>query len=373
MLRNWNGGSELKRLGISVYPERAPKEACYEYMKLAGKYGFQRVFTCLLSVEESREKIVDEFTEFCKVAHESGLIVSVDTNPQVFERLGAAPMDLSVFAQMGVDIIRLDGHFGEFEDIQITRNPYGILIEYNASCSMALDLMIEKGADRNNMCICSNFYPQRNTGMGLKRYKELNSRYQPLGLTNATFVTSREKNTHGPWEVYEGLPTLEIHRDLPIDLQLRHLSALGLCTDFMIGNAFASEEELKIMAETDLSKPAMKVDVEEGISEIERELITCDIHASRDDCNELVVRSSFPRVKYKKESIVPRENHKDVFTKGDVIIVNDNLKHYAGELMIVLDEIKASDDYNYVGHINEGEQLILDCIRPAHGFALMIR
>ena len=79
-------------------------------------------------------------------------------------------------------------------------------------------------------------------------------------------------------EVYEGLPTLEIHRDLPIDLQLRHLSALGLCTDFMIGNAFASEEELKIMAETDLSKPSMKVDAEEGISEIEREIITCDIH-----------------------------------------------------------------------------------------------
>ena len=40
----------MKRLGISVYPERASKEDCYAYMKLAGKYGFQRVFTCLLSV-----------------------------------------------------------------------------------------------------------------------------------------------------------------------------------------------------------------------------------------------------------------------------------------------------------------------------------
>lgn len=360
-----------KRLGISVYPERASKEACYAYMRLAGKYGFQRVFTCLLSVEESREKIVDEFTEFCRAAHESGLAVSVDTNPEVFRRLGATPLDLAVFARMGVDIIRLDGHFGEFEDIQITRNPYGILIEYNASCTMALDLMIEKGADRNNMCICSNFYPQRNTGMGLKRYRELNSRYQPLGLANAAFVTSREKNTHGPWEVYDGLPTLEIHRDLPIDLQLRHLNALGFCSDFMIGNAFASEGELKSMAETDLSRLSIKVDAAEGISGIEKEIITCDIHASRDDCNELVVRSSFPRVKYKEESIAPRENQKAVFTKGDVVIVNDNLKHYAGELMIVLDEIKAADVYNYAGHINENEQLILDCIRPAHGFTLI--
>ena len=330
----------MKRLGISVYPERASKEACYAYMKLAGGYGFQRVFTCLLSVEESRERIVDEFTEFCKIAHESGLTVSVDTNPEVFKRLGATPLDLSVFARMGVDIIRLDGHFGELEDIQITRNPYGIMIEYNASCTMAL---------------------------------ELNSRYQPLGLTNAAFVTSREKNTHGPWEVYDGLPTLEIHRDLPIDLQLRHLNALGFCSDFMIGNAFASEEELKLMAETDLSRLSMKVDAAEGISRIEREIITCDLHASRDDCNELLVRSSFPRVKYKEETIVPRRHDKTVFTKGDVIIVNDNLKHYAGELMIVLDQIQASDAYNYVGRVNEGEQLILDCIRPAHGFGLTIR
>lgn len=362
-----------KRLGISVYPERAPKEKCYEYMKLAGKYGFQRVFTCLLSVRESREQVISEFSEFCKIAHENGLAVSVDTNPEVFERLGATPFDLSVFAKMDVDIIRLDGHFGEFEDIAITKNPQHIMIEYNASCAMALDLMIEKGADRTNMCICSNFYPQRNTGMGLKRFQELNQRYQPLGLNNAAFVTSREKDTHGPWEVYDGLPTLEIHRDLPVDLQLRHLNALGFNNDFMIGNAFAAEAELKAMAETRLDKIMLKADLAEGVSDIEKEIMTCELHASRDDCNELVVRSSFPRMEYKKETIAPRENDKTVFTKGDVIIVNDNLKHYAGELMIVLEEIRADDCYNYVGHVNEGEQLVLDCIRPANGFGLIIR
>lgn len=363
----------MKRLGISVYPEHASKEECYNYMRLAGKYGFKRVFTCLLSVKESKEKIVEEFTEFCNVAHESGLMVSVDTNPEVFERLGATPRDLSVFAQMGVDVIRLDGHFGELEDIEITKNPHNILIEYNASGNMALAMMLEKGANRTNMCICSNFYPQRNTGMGLARFKELNSKYQPLGLNNAAFVTSQEEHTHGPWEVYDGLPTLEIHRDLPIDVQVRHLNALGFCNDFMVGNAFASEEELKAMAEVNLNKISMKVDLAEGVSDIEKEIIICDMHASRDDCNELVVRSSFPRMKYKGETIAPRENGKDVFIKGDVIIVNDNLKHYAGELMVVLDEIKASDEYNYVGHINTGEQLILDCIKPSNSFTLMIR
>ena len=360
----------MKRLGISVYPERAPREKCYEYMKLAGKYGFQRVFTCLLSVEEDKEKIKEDFTEFCKVAHENGLKVSVDTNGAVFKRLEAGPRDLSVFAEMGVDIIRLDEHFSDAEDIAITKNPYGIMIEYNASSTQALDVMIKKGADRSNMCLCSNFYPQRNTGMGLARWQELNRWYQPLGLNNAAFVTSREPHTHGPWAVYDGLPTLEIHRDLPIDLQLRHLNAMGLCNDFLIGNAFASEAELKAMAETDLSKISIKVSAAETISETEKEIITCDIHASRDDCNELVIRSSWPRIQYKDKAIVPRANGKETFTRGDVIIVNDNLKHYAGELMIVLSEIKADDVYNYAGHVDGGEQLLLDCIKPAYSFAL---
>lgn len=362
----------MRKLGISVYPEHASKEKCYEYMKLAGKYGFKRVFTCLLSVKETKEEIIKNFSEFCQVAHDSGLAVSVDTNPEIFKKLEATPLDLSVFAQMGVDIIRLDGHFGEFEDIEITKNPYNIMIEYNSSSTIGLDLMIESGANKNNMCICNNFYPQRNTGMGLERYKELCSRYQPLGLNNATFVTSQEEHTHGPWEVYDGLCTLEIHRDLPIDVQARHLNALGFCNDIMIGNAFASEEELKALSEINLNKLTMKVELEDGVSDIEKEIITWPCHASRDDCNELIVRASASRVAFKNNVIVPRKNDKKVFKKGDVIIVNDNLKHYAGELMIVLTEITATDEYNYVGHLNAGEQLILDCIRPKYSFELKI-
>lgn len=363
----------MGRLGISVYPEHAAKEKCYEYMRLAGKYGFKRVFTCLLSVKENKEEIISTFSEFCKVAHENGLTVSVDTNPEIFKKLDATPLNLAVFAQMGIDIIRLDGHFGEFEDIEITKNPYNIMIEYNSSGTIGLDLIVESGANKNNMCLCSNFYPQRNTGMGLKRYKELCSRYQPLGLNNASFVTSQEEHTHGPWEVYDGLCTLEIHRDLPIDVQARHLQALGFCNDIMIGNAFASEEELKALSEINLNKITMKIELEEGISDIEKEIITCSSHASRDDCNERIVRSSNPRVIFKGKDIVPRKNEKKVFQKGDVVIVNDNLKHYAGELMIVLTEMKATDQYNYAGHLNEGEQLILDCVKPRYSFELMVK
>lgn len=41
--------------------------------------------------------------------------------------------------------------------------------------------------------------------------------------------------------------------------------------------------------------------------------------------------------------------------------------------MIVLKEMGATDEYNYVGHLDEGEQLIPDCIRPKYSFDIQIR
>ena len=112
----------MHRLGISLYPEHSTPEADYAYMELAAKYGFSRIFTCLLSVEKGADETIAEFGAFMAKAHELGFVVAVDTNEQVFERLGASPNDLSPFAKMGVDIIRLDGHFGDMGDIMLTRN-----------------------------------------------------------------------------------------------------------------------------------------------------------------------------------------------------------------------------------------------------------
>ena len=361
----------MKRLGISVFPEHTTKEKAYAYMRRAGELGYKRVFTCFLSVTESKEETVKNFKEFCDVAHEAGMIVAADTNPEVFGKLGATPYDLSVFKEIGLDIIRLDGHFGETEDIAITHNPYGIMIEYNASGTIAIENMIECGADAENMCFCSNFYPQRHTGMGLERYTELASRYRKAGMRLASFVTSQEKDTFGPWPVYDGLPTLEMHRDLPVDLQLRHHNAINLAQDILIGNCFASDEELKALAETDLTKINMKIDLEPDLSDTERDVIFWDRHAQRDDCNDMIIRSTWTRVVYKGRPVPPRKRKDPVVHRGDVLVVNDNLEHYRGELWLIKKDMEVSDQYNLVGHLKENEDILLDYIKPRGLFGII--
>ena len=75
----------MHRLGISVYPEKSTQKEVYDYLELAAKYGFSRIFTCLLSVNDPKEKIMKDFGEFMDKAHSLGYVVAVDTNPEVFK------------------------------------------------------------------------------------------------------------------------------------------------------------------------------------------------------------------------------------------------------------------------------------------------
>lgn len=361
----------MKQLGISVYPEHTTKEETYAYIRKAGKLGYKRVFTCFLSVEEDKEEIIKNFSELCSVVHEAGMVISADTNQEVFAKLGATPFDLSVFREIGLDIIRLDGHFGDVEDIAITHNPYGIKIEYNASSTIDIANLVRCGADEENMCLCSNFYPQRHTGMGLQRYVELTAAYKASGLRIGSFVSSNNKDTFGPWAVYDGLPTLEIHRDLPIDLQARHLHAMNLCQDILIGNCYASDEELAALAGIDFSKITVRIDFDADASDLEKEIVLYDKHSSRDDCNDLIVRSSAPRIAFKGCSIPERPRQDKMVHRGDMVIVNDNLEHYRGEVWIALKDMELSNEYNLVGKVPEQEQIILDWIKPRFLFGFI--
>lgn len=85
------------------------------------------------------------------------------------------------------------------------------------SADSTVDYLIKHGADIHNMTICHNFYPQQYSGVSWELCMRLNKKWKKLGLSTAAFVTSNALNTFGPWNVSHGLPTLELHRTLPIE------------------------------------------------------------------------------------------------------------------------------------------------------------
>lgn len=361
----------MARLGISIYPEQSTPEEDLAYIRRAAGCGFQRIFTCLLSAgDKSREELIREFRLRIDAAHEAGMEVILDVNPAVFGKLGASYEDLEVFKEMHADGIRLDEGFDGMHTSGLTFNPQGLKIELNASTEMGyIDAVLTHCPDRSRLITCHNFYPQKYTGLSLAHFNECNAFIHERGLKIAAFVSSSQKGAYGPWPVNEGLCTLEMHRGLPVDFQVRHLFADGLVDDVLIANAYASEEELKACAMANPAVLTFGIELEKELTPTERDILYYGSHVVRGDMSEYMLRSTWTRVYFADRS-VPAANTRDL-VRGDVVILNDGYSRYKGELHIVTKEMKNDGRKNVIGHIPVYEHILLDYARPWKRFAFL--
>ncbi|MFI3116214.1 MAG: MupG family TIM beta-alpha barrel fold protein [Clostridia bacterium] len=361
----------MSRLGISIYPEHSTLEKDKAYIKTASKYGFTRIFTCLLSVDgKTTDEIKTEFTELIRYAHEFKMEVILDVAPFVFKNLGITYDDLSFFKEIGADGLRLDEGFDSLKEALMTYNPHNLKIEINSSFGNGyLANIVSHHPKTENLITCFNFYPQKYTGLSFEHFKKCGDDVRALNLKNAAFVSSQEDGTFGPWPVNEGLCTLEMHRELPIDVQVRHLFATGLIDDVIIANAFASEKEMEEIAKCKAGELAFKIDFEYDITEEERKIIYDHPHFVRGDISEYMMRSTMPRVTYKNESIIPN-NTRDL-KRGDIVIVNNDYSRYKGELHIVMKDMPNDGRKNVVGKIPSNEVFLLDYLKPWRAFSFV--
>lgn len=379
-------------LGISVYPDLRPLEEIEKYFELAGRYGVSRVFSSMFSVQGTKEEVLEYFRKLIVAAHKNSLKVSLDVNPMCFEKMGAKPDDLSVFHGIGVDILRMDLSYGAIEDAKLVRNPYGITIEFNNSPKIVKGLL-EQGVAAKDFYVCHNFYPQRYTAMKWEKFIEKNIELKACAkdLRIGAFISSTAPDTHGVWDAVCGLPTVERLRLLPIDLQARILLATGNVDDILIGNAYASEEEFQklqeVLADHEKSDqemdPTLKLLVDHGLISMEKPIKRLRValdsqvtekekevlfdffpHLDMGDSSEWIWRTRISRFKYSLpgEVLEPRACKEEMFAVGDVVMVNDNYKHYAGEIQIVKKPIVNDGTRNRIGHLDEDEYQMMELI-----------
>lgn len=361
----------MRRLGISVYPNHSSVPEIREYIDLAARYNFKRVFTCLLSVEGDKETIVQEFTDVIMHAKEKGMEVIADVSPKVFGELGISYNDLTFFKEIGADGIRLDMGFTGNEESIMTFNPQDLKIELNISSGTKyLDNIMSYQANATNLMGCHNFYPHRYTGLNYDHFIETSKQYKEHGIVTAAFVNSPSAHI-GPWPVDEGLCTLEMHREWPIEVQAKHLWATEVIDDVIIANAFASEAELKALSELNPYQLTLTCELEADVPELEAKIVTEEFHFNRGDVSDYVIRSTQSRVKYKGHEFVPF-NTPDM-KKGDIIIETSLYAHYAGELQVALKPMKNSGKSNVVGHVVEEEQFLLDYLKPWQKFQFNLK
>ena len=177
-------------------------------------------------------------------------------------------------------------------------------------------------------------------------------------------------------------------KDLPIDLQTRIILATGEVDDILIGNAYATEAELKAISE--VVKPAkafedspiydeikaygpilpkfgpckrLKVILEKEITKIEKEnLLDFVPQLDNGDSSVWIWRSRSGRLINKKRPIPPRKYREEYFPVGSIVVVNDVNKHYSGEIQIVKIPIKNDGKRNLIARLAPNEEQMLELI-----------
>ncbi len=352
--------------GISVYLGLGQSiEENLDYIDKASKYGFDNIFTSLHIPEADYSKLISEFNAIVEYSNSKGMKITADVSPRTYKYLGGEENDFKLLKELGISCVRVDFGFSPREIAEFTKNPYGIKIEINGSTVTEKFLKEFEQYEPNyeNIQACHNYYPRKNTGISLKTFQYKNELLRKYGMKISAFIPSIT-NRRGP--VFEGLPTLEIHRNMNSVVSAKHLFALGI-DNVIFGDPFVDEEILQVVGKMDEQIINFRIDIYTE-NEIEKKIIFKKVHIERPDQAEDVIRSTSSREELDKDSVINPHNNVDR-AKGFITIDNKDYLRYAGELEICKKCLPADKRVNVVGKIVDEEIFLMDYIKEEGKFS----
>ena len=352
--------------GISIYPGLDNTlDENVDLIRKAADCGIKRIFTSLHIPETDRDKLKQDLTYILQYARKCGMEIISDVAPLTMEMLGMNKFDLSVFKSLGIGTLRLDDGYDVPAIAKLSRNKHGIRIQLNASTvtQKMLDNLKAHDTDFANLDALHNFYPREGTGVSENFLATKTAMLHGAGIKVGAFVPGNGKKRP---PLFLGLPTMEEHRLMDVDLAARHLVALGIDHVF-IGDSLPLSQELRAVGslKPDEVKLTLKTCVkDEGQTELLGHTFT-----ARDDEARDAVRAKESRILVRGE--VQPENTVER-PRGAVTIDNINYLRYMGELQIIKNPLPADERVNVVGHIDEQEIFLMNHITPGRKFSFRL-
>jgi hypothetical protein len=113
----------------------------------------------------------------------------------------------------------------------------------------------------------------------------------------------------------------------------------------------------------DIERVPLTIELAEDISDNEKDLLFGFVKHNVSEYTHTIIRSRWGRFDFKFTPIVPRECDKEYFEPGDVVILNDNVERYKGEVHIAVKPIRNNRTLNYAGRIAPEEMFLLEYLK----------
>ena len=250
-----------------------------------------------------------------------------------------------------LDILRLDYGFSDDEILSISKE---FPISFNPSTED--DILAKKILDRGmEVFALHNFYPRPETGLDPEGFKNINQKLKDIGIKTLGFIAGDEMK-RGP--IFEGLPTLEKHRNIP-----PYVAFLDLLKNYNVDEVFVGDVKISqvqsslIIDYLDDNIINVPVKFHPNYQYLYNQVFT--IRA--DSPNSLMRLQESREYSCDGEKILPFNTI--IREKGSITMDNIGYARYSGEIQILRKPLPKDDRVNVMGRVLDDYIDIMDCTK----------
>lgn len=300
----------------------------------------QMYFTSFHIAEEFSPDYPKRAEELLSTLKESGKKIVIDISPRGIAQLGYG--SLKEFAEKNKEcVIRCDFGFSEKEIFEAAK---AAEIGINASTFEAEQVKRLKKAGAEIVAL-HNFYPRPETGLDAAFFQTRNAFLKEMGITTGAFLSGDGKR-RGP--LFEGLPTLEEHRNLPPYVQYAELTEkYGIDLVFTRDDGCSDEQEqliYRMQKDGILYLPIRLLENDQGFYQ--------RIWTVREDSPCKLARLLESREYATAGKRIEPKNCIER-TAGSITIDNERYLRYSGEIQIMREDFPASEKVNVIGKLEK--------------------
>ncbi|MBA4603434.1 DUF871 domain-containing protein [Thermoactinomyces mirandus] len=351
-------------LGISVYLSRENERFNREWIKRAHENGFTAIFTSLHIPEEDPKTYKELLLDLGMQAKKYQMDLFADISSESLGYLQIGIDHAEQLAEWGVTGLRLDYGFGISEMVTLSRQ---LKLQLNASTltEELMETLLKEGLNANNIEASHNYYPRPETGLDREYFLRKNRFLKSCDITISAFIPGDGIKRQ---PLYQGLPTLEMHRCVsPVH------ACLDLTENCLVGSVYVGDPSLR--DETLARFPMLKKKIiplryqavnKEEFAHIHEYLGS--IQSNRIDPARDVIRVEDSRAAFHHSRIKP--NNITGRPEGTITIDNEKYGRYAGEIQITRTELEPDDKVNVIGRVIDEDIPLLSYIGGGRKFLL---
>jgi uncharacterized protein len=334
-------------IGISFYLNDTKAES---RIIQAGDVGVKRAFTSL-HIPEEAGALAPRAKKLLHLAKENEIDVYADVSYHTPRHLGID--NLFELKKLGVSGLRLDDFFDHDLILDLAKE---FKLAINASILFQKEVMnlLDSGLKKEQLLAWHNFYPRVETGLSEDFFRRQNELYKSFGIPVCAYVPGAGEK-RGP--IFEGLPTLEKHRNTHPFLSAMELYQEGV-EDIYIGDPDPGEGLLERLVRYD-QEQVLTLHTEPGFMKQGTYKLRPDL--SRDVLRLMNTRTA--------ETVLPDKTLPRPL--GTITIDNDSYGRYRGEMQITRTDLPADERVNVVGRVGLEDRPLLAYMKPGISIELV--